>query len=122
MQRIVAETVNFMHLTFIDTIVPVNFKKATHESGNFIDFIAIEGNNADSQNISQVRKRIVLARLTFKFARKAVFCLDAAFDCIDVDFIFFNTFAKGSLDNSQQLFKYNSLLAVLFQNQRFFRR
>ena len=122
MQRIVAKTVYLVHLALVDTVRPVDCKNASDEGGNLVHLVAVESNHTDAQDIRQVRERVVLARLTFQFSSKAIFCLDAALYRVDVDLVFFDAFAENPLDDAQQLFEKDSLLAVFLQDKRFLGR
>ena len=103
MERQITETVDFEHLTLVDGVVPVDFKQFLGQSGDDIDFIAIESDDTGTDNIGDVIQRVVFIAFQFQFTCKALLCLDTCFKSRNEDVILFKAGVQQTKNDGFQL-------------------
>ena len=119
MERTVAEAVDIMHLALVDTVFPVDFEKPADHGRNLIDFVAVKRDNPDPEDIGEVGKARILARLAQKLARQAIFGLDTPFERIDIEVIRLDAIGENTLHHLQQLAVGGAFFAIFLKNQGF---
>ena len=121
MQRVIAKAIEFVHFALVNAIFPVNFKQALDKCCNFINIVIIERNYAGTQNIGQIRQRLVLAIFTFKLFGKACLGLDSRFNGSHINVILCHFFLEQIANVISQPFIDRHLFAIILKDHRFSR-
>ena len=68
MERVVTETVEFVHLTLVDGVGPVYFKQYLSHRSNTVDVFIIECNDTGTEDVGDVQQRGVFVAFPLKFS------------------------------------------------------
>ena len=72
-----------MLLALVNGVGPVNIEKRLGHGGNTVYIFIVEHDDADAQDISNVRQRLILVTLALQFAGQRGLGLDARFHGVD---------------------------------------
>lgn len=88
MQGVVAEAVQLVQLPLVHTLFPVNVEDALGNGCHLIDLIAVEGDDAQANEIGNIVDGLVLRTFQLQFAYQRLLRLYAMLDGRDVDALF----------------------------------
>ena len=71
MQRVVAETVQLVHLPLVDGVFAVNVEEVLHHGRDLVDVVAVKRNDTDPEQIRDIRNLAVFAALERQLAGQA---------------------------------------------------
>ena len=68
-ERVVAETVKLMELSFIHRLFPIDIEGALGNGRHLIHIIGVEGDDADTHEICQIVDVVILVTFAFELTR-----------------------------------------------------
>ena len=76
----VAEAVDFVDLALVDGVVPVHFEEALHGGSDLVHVVDVEGDDAQADDVGDVRKRAVFGTFELELAGQGILGLDPVLD------------------------------------------